>query len=137
MTYSINLATGEVTRDADGLVVAPCQSADDPEFVAYVAWVNEGNAPTEVYDPPAPEPEPVPQSVTMRQARLALLSAGLLDAIDAGIAAMPSPQREAAQIEWDYATDVQRDNPLVAGLAEAMGMTSEDIDGLFIAASQI
>ena len=46
--YSINLQTCEVTRLSDGKVVAPCQSSEDPDFVAYIAWVEQGNAPTEV-----------------------------------------------------------------------------------------
>ena len=46
--YQIQLSTGEVTRLSDGKVVAPCQSAEDPDFVAYIAWVNEGNAPIEI-----------------------------------------------------------------------------------------
>lgn len=45
MHYTINTAEGTVTRDADGKVVAPCQSADDPDFVAYCEWVAQGNTP--------------------------------------------------------------------------------------------
>jgi len=48
VTYSINPTTGNVTRDADGKVVSPCQSAADPDFVAYNNWVAAGNLPTEV-----------------------------------------------------------------------------------------
>jgi hypothetical protein len=51
MTYTLNLSTGNVTRDSDGAVVAPAQSVDDPLYVEYIAWVNAGNAPTE-YTPP-------------------------------------------------------------------------------------
>lgn len=43
-TYTIILDEG-VVLDADGVQVAPCQSADDPAFVAYIAWVNAGNEP--------------------------------------------------------------------------------------------
>lgn len=46
--YTIYLLRGEVVRDADGKVVAPCQSATDPDFVAYIEWVNAGNQPTQV-----------------------------------------------------------------------------------------
>jgi hypothetical protein len=51
MTYTINLSTGNVTRDSDGVQVAPAQSIDDPLYVEYVAWVTAGNLPTE-YTPP-------------------------------------------------------------------------------------
>jgi hypothetical protein len=43
--YTIILDEGTVTRDADGKVVAPCQSAEDPDFVAYIEWVEAGNTP--------------------------------------------------------------------------------------------
>ncbi len=81
---------------------------------------------------------PVPQSVTVRQARLALLRAGLLDAVDAAIAAIPDPvQRTAAQIEWEYATVIERNSPLVTSLAAGLGLTAADIEALFEAASRI
>ena len=68
-------------------------------------------------NPPAPTPS-VPASITMRQARLALLSIGLLDDVDAAIAAIPDPvQRKAAEIEWEYATVIERNSPLVQSLA--------------------
>lgn len=77
---------------------------------------------------------PVPEAVSMRQARLALLGAGLLGAIDAAINSLPSPQKEAAAIEWDYASDVRRDSPLLESLAPALGLTDAQIDALFITA---
>ncbi|MEZ5688696.1 MAG: hypothetical protein R3E21_07955 [Caenibius sp.] len=79
----------------------------------------------------------VPQVVSMRQARLALLGSGNLAAVDAAIASLPSPQKEAAQIEWEYATEVQRDSALIASLAPALGMNDAAIDTLFVAAAAI
>lgn len=46
--YTLSLSTGEVTRIADGKVVAPCQSAEDPDFVEYIGWVETGNEPNVV-----------------------------------------------------------------------------------------
>jgi hypothetical protein len=43
--YTLILDEG-VVLDAAGTQVAPCQSADDPAFTAYVAWVYAGNEPT-------------------------------------------------------------------------------------------
>tara|TARA_R110000823_G_scaffold225669_3_gene353432 strand:- start:3694 stop:4068 length:375 start_codon:yes stop_codon:yes gene_type:complete len=87
--------------------------------------------------PPAPPPGPpaVPQAVTMRQARLALLGAGLLPAVNAALAALPEPQKTAAQITWEYSTEVQRGNGLVPQMAASLGMTPQQIDALFIAAA--
>ena len=81
---------------------------------------------------------PVPESVTPRQARLALLGAGLLANVEAGLAAIPDPaQRQAAQIEWEYATTVVRDSSWVQSLGSVLGLTAADIDALFEAASRI
>lgn len=44
--YTIILREGTVIRDSDGVQIAPCESAEDPEFLAYIAWVNAGNEPT-------------------------------------------------------------------------------------------
>jgi len=78
-----------------------------------------------------------PASVTMRQARLALLQAGKLDDVDAAIAALPSPAKEAAQIEWEYATEVKRDSQLVTQLAPALGLADAALDALFTQAATL
>ena len=84
----------------------------------------------------APEqPSGVPQSVTMRQARLALLAAGKLSEVDAAINALPEPERSAARITWDYSTEVQRNNGLVSQLAPALGLDDAALDALFTQAA--
>lgn len=80
-------------------------------------------------------PPAVPQEVTMRQARLALLSAGKLDVVSAAIDALPEPQRSAARITWDYSSAVQRTQPLVLQLAPALGLDDAQLDALFIQAA--
>jgi hypothetical protein len=89
------------------------------------------------YVPPPPEPVAVPQIVTMRQARLALLGAGKLTDVDNAINALPSPTKEAAQIEWEYSQEVNRQNGLVSQLAPLLGMTDADLDALFIAGAAL
>ena len=79
----------------------------------------------------------VPRAVTMRQARLALLGAGKLAAVDAAIDSMPEPNKSAARIEWEYSNEVQRHNGFVSALGPALGMTSAQIDQLFIAAAKL
>ena len=76
---------------------------------------------------------PVPQQVTMRQARLALLSAGLLDDVEMVIAAAG---REA-QLEWEYASVVERSNPAVAIVQQQHALTDAQIDDLFREAAKL
>lgn len=84
-----------------------------------------------------PRPVAIPVSVTMRQARLALLNAGLLSNVTTAINALPSPEKEAAQIEWEYSQEVHRDKPFVAVLATALGLTDAQLDNLFLTASTL
>ena len=79
----------------------------------------------------------VPSSVTMRQARLALLQAGLLDKIDAAINSLPEPQKSAAKIEWEYSQEVQITSKMAAFIAQIIGLSSEQVNQLFIKAAGI
>lgn len=73
---------------------------------------------------PEPVPTPVIRTIDMRRLKLALLQLDLLDDIDAAIAAQP----RQAQIEWDYASEVKTNHPLVVALANAMSL---DINAIF------
>lgn len=84
--------------------------------------------------PPAPT---VPQTVTMRQARLALLGAGLLSTVEAAIDAQAEPTKSQIKIEFEYATEVARQWPTLLALAPALGLDDADLDNLFITASQL
>lgn len=104
------------------------------DAAAHEALIAEVEA---TYVPPEPQPPQVPASVTMRQARLALLGAGLLDDVDAAINALPSPQKEAAKIEWEYSQEVQRHNGFVSVLAPMLGLSEAQTDALFIGAAAL
>ena len=78
---------------------------------------------------------PIPQEIAMRQARLALLDIGLLATVQAAINTLPEPDKTKAQIEWEYSNALQRNNPFVTTLGTALGLSSDDIDSLFITAS--
>lgn len=43
--YTIILHQGIVIRNSDNKVVAPCESPLDPDFRAYIDWVEAGNQP--------------------------------------------------------------------------------------------
>jgi len=107
MRQVVNIVTGEITFEED----APLSPQSPPQ---------------------------IPTVVTMRQARLALYDAGLLGTVDESLALMPiEEQRKKAQIEWEFATTVQRDSALVYGLAGALGLTDAMLDDLFIVAASL
>ena len=103
------------------------------DYAEYKRWLALGNTPQEADAPTTPRIT----HVTMRQARLALLGAGKLPAVNAAIAAMQGAQGEAARIEWEYSQEVQRDRGLVSALSSQLGMTEEQLDALFTAAAAI
>ena len=94
-----------------------------------------GAATIEDYVAPPPEPVApvVPSSVSMRQACLALESAGILDDVEALVATLPRPY----QIEWQRASTVGRSNPLVEIVRQQQGMTVQQIDDMFILAETL
>lgn len=78
----------------------------------------------------------LPQSVTRRQARQALLLAGLLDNVQPALDAIPdATQRRLMQIEWDDSQEFHRNRPALLALAGALGLNSSQIDQLFITAA--
>ena len=66
-------------------------------------------------------------SVTMRQARLALFQMGLLDTVTTAIEAAGP----AAKIDWEYAATVDKNYPLVVSLKSILGFSDDQVDSLF------
>lgn len=78
-----------------------------------------------------------PEEVTMRQFRLALLQTGRLHDVDAAIESMDEPQRSAAQIEWQYSTNVNRNSEFISSLAVALDLGDQGIKDMFSLAATL
>ena len=100
------------------LLPADCVAITDEEAQAIQAE-NEANIPVIIPD------------ISMRQARLALLADGLLDDVEA---ALSTPEYK---IWWEYSTVVERRNYLVNDVLKILGKSDEEIDQMFIGASQL
>lgn len=125
--YQVTANTAIRRVSDQALIPADPANAD---YAEYLRWVDEGNE-------PQPYVAPAPSVVTMRQARLALLGAGLLASVDAAIDSLPSPQKEEARIEWEYATEVQRSSGLVPMMGAALGLDDAGLDALFVTAAAL
>jgi hypothetical protein len=87
----------------------------------------------------------VPQTVTRRQAKAALLLTlaadgvtPLLNQVQPAISAIPdATQRALMQIEWDESLDFDRNRPSLIQLGTAMGLDSAALDQLFIKAASL
>ena len=75
----------------------------------------------------------VPQTVTPRQARLALFGAGLLDTV----IGMVDAAGGATKITWEYATEINRTDALITTLGSALSLSVAQIDDLFRSASTL
>ena len=97
-------------------------------------WIDtEQSVPTQAEVDAQIQKQDVPQSVTPRQARLALLEAGFLDQVEAAVETIGG----ATKITWEYATVFLRDDPMIATLGALLNLTSAQIDALFIRAAQL
>ena len=70
--------------------------------------------------------------ITMRQARLQLLKEELLDDVEALVIL-----NKERQIEWEYASEVYRNSNLINSIKESIGLTDEQLDDMFVAASKL
>lgn len=103
----------------------------------YASWNGES---WEIKAEEQPDPETVttvPVSVTPRQGLIMLSRAGILSDVNAAIAAIEGQAGEEARIDFERANEWRRDWPLINNLAAGMGLTSQQIDELFIAAAEI
>lgn len=114
---------------------------DEPQRLQWVNYrANEARDGLELLPPPLPGGQVtiVPQTVTRRQARQALLLEGLLDDVPVAIAAIPDEtERRMAQIEWEDSQEFVRSRPLVIQIGAALGLDSEGLDRMFITAASL
>ena len=94
---------------------------------AGIGWAYAGGE----FTPPV-APVVVPQTITRRQGRLALLQAGKLDAAEAIVKAGGA----AAAIEYEAGT-WERHNPVLIQVWEALGGDSQGLDDLFTTAASL
>ena len=123
----------KIVRNADGDAVCygPNDDNYEPSLKAGEVLVVESDMPT--------MPAVIPQSVSMAQARKALVMGGItMASVDAAITAIvDDAARELAQIDWEYEIVVRRDSPLVSTLGSSLSITDTQIDDLFIAADSL
>ena len=81
----------------------------------------------------------VPESVSARQIRLWLINNGIqLSQVEDAINNIEDPiTRETVKVEWEYAPYVERNHPMLVPLAQALGLTEQQINIAFIQANNI
>lgn len=97
--------------------------ATDAEAAAYVAPADR----VLVADiPEAPPSSPADYPLTARQLRLGLVRNGVsLGKVQATIDALPSPQRDEAQIYWEFSATINWEHPMTQSLMALAGIPDE------------
>lgn len=80
----------------------------------------------------------VPQQVSRAQGKAALIRQGLWPSVlNYANSIEDETERQLAEVALNDTTDWQRSSPFLNAAAQALGLTAEQIDDLFIEASQI
>ncbi len=74
----------------------------------------------------------VPIKITRLQAKLQLLEIGLLDEVEELV-----KQDRKVELYWKEAQSIERNHPILNQMVTALGLTSEQLDNLFIEASKL
>lgn len=73
-----------------------------------------------------------------RQLRIAMAIIGVTSQmVEDAIALLDEPDRTFALINWQYADEIYRSEPLVQGLALSIGLTHEQLDEMWITGAKL
>jgi hypothetical protein len=113
--YKLTNSPNQIIRLFDGAIIPQGQNGD---WQLYQNWLVEGNTP----EPADPLPVVV-RETDARRLRLALLQLGHLPTVTTAVSSLG----EAAEIDWEYATSIKEDYPLVLALATNLGLDTKEI----------
>lgn len=82
-------------------------------------------------------PPRVPREIPDWRAKAVLATMGRLAEVEAAIAALPEPERTVVSLAWAGDAKLARRGKTVIALAPALGLTSVQVDELFVAAEGI
>lgn len=126
--YTKNNQAIDVQADMpDGTRITFTASPDDVEAHGSIIYRDALNGVYGLIAPYVEPPSPKVSSTTARQMRLELLARGLLPEVESAVKTMGAE----VQIEWEYATVIERGNVFVAAMAQHFGMSEADVDAVF------
>ena len=131
MNYQFTDSTNTIVAkiDDDGISrVSFLAEAEGSYQDEYRAWLEAGN----VTDPYVPPPPAVPLAVPMWAVRTVLQNDGLFNQAQALVEASTD---NALKNVWEYGNFADRNSNAIATLSAALGLTSEQVDQMFIDAN--
>lgn len=124
--YTLTTNSSSIKRDSDNATI-PTDPANR-DYQEYLEWLAAGGIPS----PPPAAPVIIPD-LTPRQVRLVLTAYGLRSAVEAAVLAADQNTKDT----WEFSTMIERSNPLLIAMAISLGITSAQLDQLFIAGSKL
>lgn len=82
------------------------------------------------FAPPTSPAAVVPDAISPRQFRLALLQLDLLDSVETLVADPATPR--SMRIEWEYAAEIRRDHPAWTDMLALAGRSAAELDAVFV-----
>lgn len=117
-------ANPDGTWTRGGVTVGPCDAATALHTL-------NGMTPDGWETPPPPAA--VPQTVALWQAKAALAGVGKLAMATDIVTGIGG----TIALAWEYGNTIDRSSPALQAMADRLGLSSDDLDNLFIAASKI
>jgi len=105
---------------------------NDVEQLSRDIYVEATNG-NHVIAPYVPPPQQIPQAVSPRQIRQALTRFDLRTQVEAAVAAGDQDLKDW----WEFSTVVERNHPMVVGMATALGISDHTLDAIFLAAGTL
>jgi len=138
MTYTYTNPEQTIITDGQGTFIPA--DADNRDYQRLI----ENNTPIGPYVAP---PTPIP-TITATQMLIVLQAMGFITEAEAtdrtifpsafgALLSGTAAENAALKIRWANLTIVERNNPLVSAFGSLLSLTSEQIDGMFIQASQV
>lgn len=91
----------------------------------------------DAFSPEAANAESIPYEVPLWAFRATLINLGYKSTIEAMLAALPEPTKTVVMQQWEYGNFIVRTHPLIEQLGAQLGLSSDDIDTIFIEASKV
>ena len=76
---------------------------------------------------------PVPEEVRADQLRISLALNGITNEVIYSILeSLEEPNKTVAKVKWEYTSTFHRENELLKGVQQALNLTDEQVDNIFI-----
>lgn len=88
-------------------------------------------------DPVQPPKPRVPSEIPNWRAKAMLAKLGMLETVEQAIAGIQEPQRTVVMMAWNGDAKLARNGPTVLSLAASLGLSSDQLDAIFIEADSL